>query len=261
MYQTILYDVKEGIATITINRIPQGNAFSAETYLEISHAMDKVNDDPSVKAAIITGAGKFFCAGGDVTVFQDIIDSGRNILEEDVLMTGTLVKSVKQNSKPVIAALNGVAAGAGMGLALACDFLIMGESSKLFTAFINMALPGDTALIFTLQAAIGTFRTTRHIMLNEPIDAPLAQEYGLAHVVVSDELIMSSAIELAKKLSKQSPQALAYQKNLLSELFYPAIDDFNKLEAKYMRLSSQGEDHKQSVRTFLSEKENRALSK
>lgn len=254
MYQTILYEEKEAVALITINRIPQGNAFSAETYDEISEALKRVDEDDAIKAAIITGAGKFFCAGGDVEVFQEIFASGRHIREEDVLMTGRMVRSVKQNSKPVIAAVNGIAAGAGLGLALACDFVVMGESSKLFTAFINMALPGDTALMYTLQAAIGTFRTTKHMMLNEPIDASLAQTYGLAHAVVADEQIVERAMELAQQLGQQSAQALAYQKDMLSELFYPEIDHFNELEAKYMHQSSRSDDHLAAVQAFLSKK-------
>ncbi len=251
MYRDLLYEVKDTVAVITINREAQGNAFSADTYGEIIDAMNRVNLDESVKVAIITGIGKNFCAGGDIDVFQKLITEGKTIEEIDVIMTGDLVKSVKYNRKPIIAAVNGVSAGAGMGLALACEFIIVGHSTKFLTAFIDMALPGDTVLMSTLQASIGIHRTVRHMMLNEPIDAKLAQGYGLVYDVVEDDEIMSSALALAEKLAQKSSQAIGYQKALLTEIFYPGLTNFNQMEAKYMHSSSTSSEHRVAVRNFL----------
>lgn len=254
MYQDILYEINDGVAVITINRVAQGNAFSADTYGEIIDAMDRVSSDDTVNVAIITGSGKNFCAGGDIDVFQQLIMQEKSIEEANVIMTGALVESVKYNNKPVIAAVNGVSAGAGMGLALACDFILIGHSTKFLTAFIDMALPGDTVLMQTLQASIGTLRMTQHMMLNHPIDAPLAKEYGLAYEVVADDAIMTSALRLAEKLSKKSGQALAYQKALAASMFYPQFTEFNQKEAEFMHLSSKGQDHYQAVERFLNKR-------
>lgn len=254
MYKTILYAEENQIATVTINRPEFGNAFSEETYQEIIDVMNEIDQNEEIHAVILTGAGKYFCSGGDVRFFQKMIDNGESVSEENVLLTGRLVKSIKQNSKPVIAAVNGVAAGAGLGLVLACDFIVMGESSQLITAFINMAFPGDTGLIYTMQQAIGTFRTTKHVMLNEPIDAKQAKEYGLAYDVVSDQELIPMTTKLAEKLVNGPTKALGYQKALLAEMFYPEIDEFNKKEAEYMHKSSISDEHKEAVDAFLTKR-------
>lgn len=254
MYKTLLYKEENQIATVTFNRPEHGNAFSEETYEEFIDVMNKIDQNEKVQAVILTGAGKYFSAGGDVQFFQKMIDEKKSVSKENVLLTGRMVKSIKQNSKVVIAAVNGVAAGAGLGLALACDFIMMGESSQLVTAFINMAFPGDTGLIYTMQQAIGTFRTTKHVMLNEPIDAKLAHEYGLTYEVVEDRELIEATTKLAEKLVSGPSNALAQQKTLMSELFYPEIDDFNEIEAEYMHLSSKSDEHKEAVDAFLTKR-------
>ena len=255
MYNTILYDEKDSVATVTLNRPEFGNAFSEETYAEIIDVMDKIDQKDHVHAVVLTGAGKYFCSGGDVRLFQEMIDKGIEVSEEAVITTGRMVKSIKQNSKPVVAAINGFAAGAGLGLALACDFVVMGESTQLVTAFINMGFPGDTGLIYSLQQAIGTFRTTRHIMLNEPIDAKLATEYGIAYAVVKDEEIFGAATQLAQNLASGPTEAMGYQKALLAEMFYPGIDEVNEKEAVFMNKSSKSSDHKEAVDAFLNKRQ------
>lgn len=251
MSGTVLYEVKEGIALITLNRMEYGNAFSETSYTEIAELMTKASEDPEVKAIIFTGAGKIFSAGGDVKYFKKMIDEGKGLREEDVLLTGDMVKSVTQNKKPVIAAINGIAAGAGAGLALACDFIFMGEHSQILTAFMNMAYPGDTLLVYSLQQAIGTFRTKRHVMLNEPINAELAVAYGLAQAVVPDDQLMEKAFAFAQQLAALPTLSLGYQKEFFSEIFYPDMDNFNQKEGKYMALASRSEDHKEAVNAFL----------
>lgn len=254
MFKTILYEVEDHIAIVRINRPEYGNAFSEETYQEIIDVMDEISEDDNVYAAVLTGVGNHFSAGGDVTYFQKMIDREQAISEEAVLLTGRMVKSIKQNSKPIVAAINGVAAGAGLGLALACDFIVMGQSSQLITAFINMAFPGDTGLVYTLQQAIGTFRTSRHMMLGEPITSELAAEYGLAYRVVADEDLKEATMGLAEKLASGPTQALGYQKALFAEMFYPGIEEFNQKEAKYMNKASKSEDHREAVDAFLNKR-------
>lgn len=250
MYKTILYEVKDHIATVTLNRPEFGNAFSAETYQEIIDAMNEISNDEDVKVAILTGKGKHFCTGGDVALFQKMIDENQPISEEDMIKTGEMVTSVKRNKKPVIAAINGAAAEAGLGLALACDFIVMGEASKLVTAFIGMAFPGDTALVYNLQQAIGTFRTTRRMMLSEPIDAKLATEYGIAFVVVPDEQLGDTALQLASYLANGPTETFGQQKALLAEMLYPGLEEVNKKEAEYMHIASKSEAHKAAVKAF-----------
>lgn len=251
MFDSLLYEVKDGVAIIQINRPEVSNAFSEVTYGEIADAMHKADADANVKAVIITGVGKTFCAGGDVKYFSKIAQSGEGIPESDVILTGTMVRSVKSNSKPVVAAVNGVAAGAGAGLALACDFLVFGENTKLLPAFTQMAFPGDTNLIYLLQQAIGNYRTTRHVMLNEPITAELAREYGIAYDVVADGDVLEAAMTLAEKFNQTPSLAIASQKSLMNEFVFSEIEPFNEKEAVYMNEASLSGDHKEAVQAFM----------
>lgn len=251
MFESILYQTTNGTATIKFNRPDQGNAFASETYDEIIEAMERADADEQVKSIILTGVGKHFCAGGDIGEFSQLLDQGKPIPEASVLKTGDMIKSVLTNRKPVIAAVNGVAAGAGLGLALACDFILMAESSQLHTAFVRMAFPGDTGLIYSLQKAIGTFKAKEHVMLGTPITADLAAQYGLIYQLVPDGELESASENLAKQLNTLSGNALKLQKELFAEMFYPELDHFNALEAKTMHQASQHPDHFDAVKSFL----------
>ncbi len=255
MEETILYHVEQQIAIITINRPDYRNAFGQTTYTEIQVAMKKASEDDSVRAIIITGAGNHFCAGGDVNYFNELLENNTPIREEDVLLTGSMIKSIIQNKKVVIAAINGVAAGAGLGLALACDFLIMGHSSRLLTAFINMAFPGDTGLLYLMERNLGTFATKRHVMLGEPIDSRLAKTYGLIKESVPDEEVYEAALTLAQQIAAGPIETYESQKRLFSSILYPDIDLFNQKEAKEMHMASKHSNHYNAVKTFLN-KEN-----
>ena len=254
MFETILFTIENHIARITFNREASGNAFSETTYQEVIDAVASVEENPDVKAIVITGAGKYFCAGGDIRQFKDLAASGEGIPESGVIKTGEMVAAVRRSSKPVIAAVNGVAAGAGLGLALACDFILMGENAQLVTAFIQMAFPGDTSLLFNLSESIGTYRTNRHVMLNEPITAELAEKYGLTYQVVPDADLLASALDLASCFVASPSVAIAYQKAIMYDLQYPQALENNQLEAKYMRKASLTEDHREAVTAFLAKR-------
>lgn len=248
---TIKISSSNGIGLIEINRPQYRNAFGETTYQELIDAFQNFEKDDAIKVITVTGVGKHFSAGGDINHFKQVIETGQGIPAENILITGELVKSIQLNSKPVIGALNGFAAGAGAGLALACDFLVMTESSQIITAFIQMAFPGDTALIYNLEHSLGPFRTRRHLMLNEAITSQEAYNYGLAYEVVSDQDLQLASQNLAEKLKKQPPKAIAYQKKLIASLYYPEITEFNKLESIGMRESSLNDEHKEAVQAFL----------
>lgn len=251
MFETILFTIENRIARITFNREASGNAFSETTYQEVIDAVASVEENPDVKAIVITGAGKYFCAGGDIRQFKDLVASDEGIPESGVIKTGEMVAAVRGSSKPVIAAVNGVAAGAGLGLALACDFILMGEGAQLVTAFTQMAFPGDTSLLFSLSQSIGVYRTNRHVMLNEPITSALAENYGLTYQVVADEELLVAALDLASCFVTGPSVAIAYQKAIMYDLQYPKALENNKLEAKYMRKASLTADHREAVTAFL----------
>lgn len=250
-FPTIDYHVEDQIAHITLNRPEVGNAFASTTYGEIREAMALADQDDQVDVVIISGKGKHFCAGGDIQEFNKMLENNQVMEEEDILETGRLAKSLLTSKKPVIAAVNGAAAGAGFGLALASDFIIMDKEASLHSAFIHLALPGDTSLIYTLQKALGTFKAKEHVMLGKPIDAKLAQEYNLTYKIVDKEDLAQTALDLARDLSKLSTNGLMLQKDLFARIFYPELDDFNAAEAQNMHHASKHPDHLEAVRKFL----------
>ena len=154
-YQYILVDVKDRIATVTINRPEYSNAFARESYFEIADAMNTLGAREDVGAIVITGAGKHFSAGGDIKRFKMLVDTGAYLKAEDIEAVSAMPMSIRNCPKPVIAMINGVATGAGLSCALACDFRIVEPSSKMIMAFVNMGLCGDNESIYTLMRLVG----------------------------------------------------------------------------------------------------------
>ena len=251
MYQTILFNVENHIATISINRPEVGNAFGDQTYNEIRQALESCSQDNDVKAVVITGEGRFFSAGGDIKSFKEMIDKGQPVTEDMVKIAGAMGRAPKECSKPVIAMINGSAAGAGAALAMACDFRIMGENSSIVTAFINMAFPGDTGLIYYLHQALGTPRTMEHLVLGKPITADLAKDYGLVNLVVPDNQLKEATYKFAAKLTQLPTKVVGRQKAIINEYFYKDLEAFNAQEAKYMHQSATEPDHAEAVNAFL----------
>lgn len=251
MYNQILLNIENSIATITLNRPEYGNAFHQDSYIEIKEALKQLGDNKLVRSIIITGSGKHFSAGGDVNRFKRLIESKEYLPKEGVLNAGSMTRAVRECPKPVIAMINGAAAGAGFALALSCDFRIMSEKSKLATSFIGMGFSGDTGLIYFLQSMIGIARTTEFLMLPKPISANQAYELGLCNRVAEEEKLKDITMEVAIQLANQPTQAIAKQKDLINKFFYNYLEDFNKMEAEYMFDCGRTTDHAEAVYAFL----------
>jgi 2-(1,2-epoxy-1,2-dihydrophenyl)acetyl-CoA isomerase len=144
MYKNILTEINGRIAVITINRPEFANAINGDTVMEITDAVNTFGKDASVGSVVITGAGKHFSAGGDINRFKMLIETEQFLQTENIANADRMASAIRNCSKPVIAMINGVATGAGLSLALACDFRIVSPSSKMSMGFVNMGLPGDT---------------------------------------------------------------------------------------------------------------------
>ena len=142
-YQYILTKVEDGVGTILFNRPQVGNAFADESYFEVADCIEKMGRDDAVGAIVTTGAGRFYSAGGDIIRFREMIDSGEYLKYEGVIRAGLMGIAPKKCPKPVIAMINGAAAGAGASFALGCDFRFMTPKSQITMAFINLGFPGD----------------------------------------------------------------------------------------------------------------------
>lgn len=254
MSELVLVEKENGIATITLNRPEQGNAFANESYIQVRQALDECGRDAAVRVVIITGNGKNFSAGGDIREFKNLIDNGvdEGIAKQEIVIAGEMSEAVLRCPKPVIAMINGAAAGAGCSLALACDFRIMAPKSRLIMAFINMGFSGDTGGIYYLTRLVGMARTTELMALGTPVDAAQALNLGLANRVSdSEETLKETTFALASQLLRRPGKAIALQKRLYYEFMYRDLRQFNIREADYMYECSQSEDHAEAVNAFL----------
>lgn len=252
MYKTILYEEKESIAYITFNRTEVGNAFSEDSFREIPEALAHASQDANIRAVVLTGKGKLFCGGGDINQFKEFIEKDDGGIPEYLVeATGAMGRAIRNCSKPVIASINGAAAGAGVGVALAADFRIMEKRSSLVTAFIGMGLSGDTGVLYFLQKMVGTSLATELLMFTEPIKGEAAFDLGLANKVVEDGTLEEETWAFAKKVASLPTQIISYQKELFNEFFYSDLEKFNHREAQLMHQASLTDDHKEAVTAFL----------
>lgn len=251
MYETILYTIKDNVATITINRPEVSNAFSLTTYSEVKTALEQAGMDEMVRVIVITGTGKNFSAGGDVNRFKTLIETEEFLPPEGVIAAGAMTRAVKLCPKPVVAKINGVAAGAGCSLALASDFRVMDEKSKLAMAFINMSFSGDTGGIYFLNRIVGVAKTTEMLVLAEPVKGQEALTLGLTTELAAVGELDDVTAELVEKLRHKPTQAIAKQKALNYEFFFSDLEQFNEKEAQYMVECGRTADHKEAVYAFL----------
>ena len=228
--------IEDGIATITIDRPSSNNALNAPMFRDLISTVEHCDADDTVKVLIITGAGKNFSAGGDIKEMAsfDFISYDLSIL------TGQASLALRKCSKPVIAMVNGAAAGAGCGIALGADFRIMTEESCLLTAFSNVALPGDTGCIYHLKQIVGLARTIELMALSTPVYGEEALHLGLA-----------TRLAFAAKLLRRPLGALAMQKQLYYEVFYHDYMAYSRLEAENLAKAGKSADHREAVTAFL----------
>ena len=247
MYETLLYDVKDEIATIIFNRPEVGNAFSIQAFRETIEIFERCDRDENVRVVIITGKGKHFCAGGDVKAMS----VKGYISYENAKITAAMSAAPKKCRKPVIAMINGMAAGAGCGLALGSDFRIMGECSALMTAFINVGLSGDSGCFYHLYHILGLSKAIELMMLSEPIKGEEAWRLGLATRLVSEARLWETALALAETLKAKPPIALSKQKEIIYNQFYGDYQAYVEMEAKLFGETGETADHIEAVTAFL----------
>ena len=244
---SVLINVSDGIAVVTLNRPEGGNSFDGESFRETAEAIYECEADDNVQVILLTGAGKNFSVGGDIQKMATF-----KFLTHDVSMaSGEMTASVRKCSKPVVALVNGTAAGAGYALALACDFRIMTEKSILMTAFSNVALSGDSGCIYHLYHLVGLAKTIELMALSEPVNGMEAKQMGLATKIVAEDALMDEGLKFAEKLKHRPLEAIGRQKKIYWETFYHDYDAYCRLEAELFVKSAETKDHVEAVTAFL----------
>lgn len=251
MYQHLIYEQQGEIDVVILNRPDTANAFTQEMLDEVAAVFTQIERDSPARAVILKAAGKLFSGGGDIKMFRDLLAAKAPLPVELVLGTGRMALAVRRCKKPVVAVVQGAAAGAGFGLAMACDYRILSESAKLVPAFNGIGLSGDTGLMYFLGKNLGPARTYELMTLKTALSAREAKDLGLATEVVPDDALEAQGQAFTEKLLHKPTRILERQKALLNAYFYSELETFNQEEAVAMHLSSKEEDFAEAVSAFL----------
>jgi len=257
----LLAEVIDGVALITLNRPEARNAMSGPMNQALQKTLADAEVDPDIKCIVLTGAGKGFCAGGDVkgmaasgdgTVGANTIDGA--IHEQRIHQRGTAGKLFKM-PKPTIAALPGAAAGAGLSLALACDMRIMASNAIMTTAFARVGFSGDYGGTYFMTQLVGSAKARQLYYLSERVSAEEALSLGLTNWVCEAEELREKAMEIASRLANGPTVAYRYMKENLNRALSGEVDDCLDLEATHHVHCGQTQDHREATKAFVEKRE------
>lgn len=245
----LIFEKKDKIAYITLNRPDKYNSINKELAYAFQKALDDCAADNSIRCVVLSGKGKAFCAGQDL---GEIVDPNGPPLDEIVVNHyNPVVLKIRNLAKPVIAAVNGVAAGAGANIALACDIVIATESASFLQAFSKIGLIPDSGGTYTLPRLVGHARASALMMLAEKVPAKDAEQMGMIYKAVPDAEFEAVIEKTATKLANMPTKGLAYTKKLLNLSAKTNMEEQLALEHEYQNLAGSTNDYGEGVRAFL----------
>ncbi|MFK3740267.1 2-(1,2-epoxy-1,2-dihydrophenyl)acetyl-CoA isomerase PaaG [Massilia sp. TN1-12] len=255
-YETIQFTIESGIATLTLNRPERLNSFTKQMHEEVRAALDLVKTDKSVRVLLLTGAGRGFCAGQDlndraVEPGAPGVDLGESVEQ----YYAPLVMTLRTLPLPVICAVNGVAAGAGANLALACDIVLAAQSASFIEAFCKLGLIPDTGGTWMLPRLVGPARAMGMALLGERLSAEKAEEWGLIWRCVPDEALMLQARALAEHFAAAPTRGLAYTKQAMLASATNTLEQQLALEGRMMRELGYSHDYREGVAAFIEKRQ------
>jgi enoyl-CoA hydratase/carnithine racemase len=247
-----LYEVSEGVATLTLNRPEVMNALTFEVYAQLRDLFLDLRRDESVRAVILTGAGDHFCSGGDVhEIIGELLTRDMRAHLEFTRMTGAVVENMRTLDKPIIAALNGMTAGAGAVLALAADLRIASERARFAFLFTKVGLTGaDMGAGYLLPKVVGLGRAFELLLLGDTIDAASAERYGLVNRVVPHTELLPTALQLAARLASGPALAISMTKRMLNNELNMDLASAIEAEAQAQALLLMGDAHREFYEQF-----------
>jgi 2-(1,2-epoxy-1,2-dihydrophenyl)acetyl-CoA isomerase len=250
-YETILFDIANGAARITLNRPDRLNAFTVQMHGEVADALSKVENDASIRALLLTGAGRGFCAGQDlsdraVAPGADGLDLGESLENR----YNPLIKRIVNLPKPVVCAVNGVAAGAGANIAFACDIVLAAKSAKFIQSFSNIGLVLDSGGTWTLPRLAGHARAMGLALTGEALNAEKAEEWGIIWRAIDDDKLQDEAGKLAEKFARGPTKGLAAIKMAMRKAWAADLNEQLDLERDLQRELGRSADYKEGVAAF-----------
>ena len=256
-YETVIWEVDEGVGRITLNRPDSLNAWTAEFGTELRQIVTADAADPAVRAVLVTGAGRGFSSGADLkSGFDPHPDDGMPDIRKELLeVYHPIIAGVRRLEKPVVAAVNGPAVGIGASLALACDLVLAAESAFFGLAFVNIGLMPDGGSTLFVPAAIGKARAFEMALLGERVPAALALEWGLVNSVHPDDKLLEKAGLIAARLAKGPTRSYAGTKRALNRMLYPDLDGQLDLEAELQHALARTRDFQEGVTAFVEKRE------
>lgn len=247
----LMYDVAEAVATITLNRPESMNSLTTALKEDLHAALRRAADDAAVRAVLLTGAGRGFCAGQDLREHADHLDRGLGLADTVRRHYHPITLAITSMGKPVVAAVNGVAAGAGAALAFACDFRVAADNARFVMAFTGIGLVPDSGASWTLQRLVGPARARELLLLDDVVDAARALELGLVTRVVPADEVLSAARELAVRLARGPTVAYGATKRALDFAASHTLAEALELEAVLQDQCAATADHVGAVKAFL----------
>ncbi len=246
---SILFEIKNAVAYITLNRPDKFNAFNREMALLMQAKLDEAASLHEVRAVYITGAGKAFCAGQDISELVGDNKVGiAQILSEHY---NPIVKKIRKMPKPVVAAVNGVAAGAGANIALCCDVVVAAASASFIQAFSKIGLIPDSGGTYTLPRLIGWQKASALMMTGDKLSAADAEKMGMIYKVFTDEIFEEESKKIAQNLAQMPTKGLAYTKHALNKSFVNNWEEQLLIEDEFQQKAAATDDYAEGINSFL----------
>jgi 2-(1,2-epoxy-1,2-dihydrophenyl)acetyl-CoA isomerase len=251
-YKNIEFAIDKGVAVLKLNRPDALNSFTAEMHGEVRDVLTQASEDKLVRAVLITGNGRGFCAGQDlndrsVAPGEALPDLGDSVEK----FYSPLIMQITTMQKPVICAVNGVAAGAGANIALACDIVIAGRSASFIESFCKLGLIPDSGGTWHLPRLVGMARAKGLAMLGPKVSAEQAEAWGMIWQVVDDEALMSTALGLAEQMATQPTRGFAFTKEAFAASAANTLEQQLEMERDLMRAAGKTHDYREGVKAFL----------
>ncbi|MHB8646046.1 MAG: enoyl-CoA hydratase-related protein [Thermomicrobiales bacterium] len=254
-YETLLTETADGVLTITLNRPDVLNALTRQVLAELRDAMRVAEQDAAVRCLVLTGAGRGFCSGLDLTAGSQRDDAPLSVAEGVRQNWNVVVKSIRAIEKPVIAALNGVAAGAGMSIALACDIRMASEAAWFMPGFVRIGLIPDSGGTLFLPLLVGYAKAAELAFTGDRVDAREAHRLGLVNHVVPADALMERTHALAARLATLPTRAIGLTKRAFNQAVMPHLDAVLDYEAEMQELAARTADHREGIAAFREQRQ------